>query len=978
MPPSKPIPDASLRPRRRMWKFWLLGIAVVLSAWYLNQTYSRIARAERAFARGDLETAMLLASEELEARPESDRGHLIVGLVYVAIRDYSAAQPELERVSSKDPTLYSVSQRELGRIAFEFGQASAAEKYLRQAIDQNPNDPDAIDQLILLLSLEGRSSEVSHWAENRVQAGLATPNYLMILGAPQAGLEATTLFAQRCLAANHQDTIPRLGLAYQAWRDDKFEEVRTQLQPVLEQHPELIAAQSLWCRLLVELNDDEGFAAAQRSLPKSADSDAEIWLARGLWAERQKQLPAAVRCFGESIRLDPDSRTALYRISQVLTAIGEPQLAAKFAARSQQLTQLSLLLNRFRQKGSSDDYRALVESLEQLGREWEAVAWCRRLQSETGSMPDWAQATADRLSPRLKQGSPLVTNEANLSRLLRLSDYPLPDWTQRSNSPSTGRSPIVEHRIHFDEEAAQSGIQFTYVNGELPGDAESMRQMNGGGIAVLDYDCDSLPDLYFTQGGELPPAPISSLHRDQLFRNRGADAKFANVTSHLGLLDSDYGQGVTAGDFDNDGFPDLYVGNIGTNRLCQNNGDGTFSEIEMESASPATIWTSSCVLADLNGDANPDLYVVTYLGGEALTKICSKRSNPRCNPLEFPAEPDRVYLNAGDGSFRDVTGQFGLSSPDGRGLGIVAADFDGSHRLSLFVANDMSANFYFRNESKSPDAPIFQEQAIVSGLAYDQDGRAKACMGIAAGDSNRDGLLDLYVTNFYRQSNDLFLQQADGSFRDQSREAGLSHASFDQLGWGTQFLDADLDGEMDLMVTNGHVYDPMDSRIRFAMPPQLFRNHGQGQYSEVPAATLGPYFEQAWHGRALARLNWNRDGREDVCISPNNQPAALLTNHTQTDGHWISFRLIAINSARDAIGSTIHLKSGDQNWTAQLTAGDGFQASNERRIHCGLGACQMIDSLEVVWPSGTRQEFRGIETDRDWLLVEGREPLTGR
>ena len=918
---------------------------------------------------------MLLASEELEDRPESDRARVITSSVYMAIKDYANAQVELQKISSQVPARYSIARRELGRIAFEFGQAGAAEKYYRESIDANPMDSESIDNLIFLLTLEGRTHEAQKWAGERILAGVVSPNYLTILGVPQPSLDASTEFAQRCLAANPGDSLPRLGLAYKAWRDDQLDEVRQQLQPVIAQYPKLVEAQTLWCRLLVELDDLDGFVAANDGLPEEADASSELWLSRGIWAEKKGQLSAAVRCLGESIRRNPNSQPAHYRISQVLAALGKPELARPFAERSQKLTELVLAIGQLSRQAQPEKFRPIIELLEQLGRYREAAAWCQRIAAESSPPPEWVATTQARLTKHFNESDLLTLPAFDLSKQLALNDYALPDYQRSLLSSATKSGNADEHEIHFEDQAGQQGLVFTYLNGESLGDTETIMQMNGGGVAVIDYDHDSLPDLYFTQGGELPPKEISPNRCDQLFRNRGADTGFSRTTDFAALHDMDYGQGVTVGDFDNDGFADLFVGNIGTNRLYRNHGDGTFSEVPVATNNASAVWTSSTVMADLDQDGAPDLYSVTYLGGDALTRVCFKASDPRCSPLQFDAEPDRVYLNSGDGQFRDVTGQFGLEAPNGRGLGIVAGDLDDSRRVSLFVANDMSANFYFRNQTEVAGAPLFQEQAILSGLAYDSEGGAKGSMGVAAGDSNRDGRLDLFVTNFYRESNDLFLQQEGGFFRENSRGAGLYHSGFELLGWGTQFLDADLDGELDLVVTNGHVYDPLDPRVPFAMYPRFYHNSGNGQYHELDSATLGPFFQQARHGRALARLDWNQDGLEDACISHMNKSAALLTNRTAQTGHWIAFRLIAIDSARDAIGTTVRLAAGDNRWTTTLTAGDGFHASNERRLVVGLGEDVRIDSMQVVWPSGIRQEFSGLAVDCDWLLVESREPL---
>lgn len=939
--------------------------------WYLFQSQSRIVRAEHALDQGDLEAAIFLATDELEVRPDSDRAFVVAGLVYVAAKDYSSAQDHLGRVSANDPQLWVVAQRELSRIAMEYGRVSAAESHLRNAMRSAPEDPLTCDQLILLLSLEGRAWEARELAWQRLRSGVVTANYLSILSASQASLSSATTFSRECLSANAQDSLPRLALAHQAWRDDQFDEARQQVELVIQQYPDLVEAYALWYRVLAEADDSVGMAQANQNRPPRGDEHPEVWLARGIWAEKHGQLSAAVRCYGESIQRAPNLRAAHYHLSQVLTTMGKPDLARLYSEHSQKLTRLSLDMGLLPNTPTPDQVRPIVRQLEDLGRDWEAAAWCQRILLETGTLPQWAAATQWRLSGQLSAAA--LSSE--FSHSLNLSEYPLPSDQEISPSTPLPARPSPVGRIAFVDDASRAGIEFRYINGELDGDAESLLQMNGGGVAVVDYDHDFIPDLFFTQGGALPPAPIDWKYRDQFFRNRGGDRGFTNITEHVGLNDSGYGQGVTAGDFDNDGFVDLYVGNIGSNRLHQNNGDGTFTDVTEASGTATGVWTSSSVIADFTQDGLPDVYVATYLGEEALTRVCNKKSNPRCSPLNFPAEPDRFYLNLGDGRFQDMSSQYGLAAAEGRGLGVVAADFDGSQRLSLFVANDMTANFLFVNQTQRPESLQFSEQAMPLGLAYDEEGRAKACMGVAADDVNNDGRLDLFVTNFYRQTNDMYMQQEDGTFRDRSRTANLAHSSFEQLGWGVQFIDADLDGHRDLIVTNGHVYDPLDSAVPYAMLPQFFRNQGDGTFAEIPGSELGEFFRHHWHGRALARLDWNCDGREDVCISHMNQPAALLSNRTESAGQWVGFRLVAVDSARDAIGATVRVSAANQTWVSQLTAGDGYQASNERRLVFGLGDCQSIDAVEVTWPSGTRQEFRSLHINREWVLVEHRAPL---
>ncbi len=306
-------------------------------------------------------------------------------------------------------------------------------------------------------------------------------------------------------------------------------------------------------------------------------------------------------------------------------------------------------------------------------------------------------------------------------------------------------------------------------------------------------------------------------------------------------------------------------------------------------------------------------------------------------------------------------------------MGIVAADFDGSGRLGLFIANDLQANHFYANmTSASQGPPRFMEHALLNGLAYDREGRPQACMGVAAGDADGDARLDLFVTNYVNEANTLYRQSTDGLFSDDTRTAGLTEPSFKMLGFGTQFLDADLDGQEDLVVANGHIDDFTHESFEYRMRPQFFRNLG-GKFEELPASTLGPYFAEKLLGRGLARLDWNGDDREDFAVSHLQNPAALLTN-TTTGGRSVSIRLRATNSARDAIGATVSVEAGQKRLMKQLTGGDGYAASNERKLVFGLGESEQADQVTVRWPSGSTETVTDVPAGTAWLLVEGRMP----
>ena len=959
----------------------LLALAP-LFYWYVVSSY-RVAQAEQALGQRDYRQALTLAVHELRTNSNSDRALAVAGSASVALRNPAMASSYLLRISTRYPQLKSLALRDLARIALDAGHASEAESLLRQSLEIAPHDPTALDQLIYLMTLEGRTWEVRGLILERLRSGIVTPNYLLITGIFHPNLDGALKFAKHCIAMVPDDPLPKLILAKQAWKDNQPQVARSHLEPVLKRYPDLLEAHAVLIQVIAETGTSEEFVQAIGRIPASAATHPEIWLAQGVVAEKEGQREAAARCYWEAVRLEPNLAIANYRLSQALVTLGKPDLARPFADRAQRLTELGFELTSMLGGIDSKKLPSIVGRLEDLGRDWEAAGWCHLRLKEQTPHPPWPRETLQRIYPRLMASTHFTFPVKDPSRRIDLSHFPLPTLNgpvSPKGNPLSTEEPL--HHVAFQNDADRTGLKFTYQNGARSGDMESMAEMNGGGIAVLDYDGDLLPDLYFTQGGNLPPAPFDASRTDRLFRNTIrdnstaiSDEHFEDVTDRAGLRDLGYGQGVTSGDFDNDGFPDLYIGNIGRNQFYHNNGDGTFTDITATAQTAAGGWTSSSVLADFNQDGLPDLYVVTYLGGETPLIPCSKRAPVRCSPLDYPAEPDRFYLNLGDGHFRDLSESHGLAAAEGRGLGVVAADFDGSHRLSLFVANDMSANFFFLNQTTTPDDPRFNEQALLSGLALDHLGQAKACMGIGAGDYNNDGRLDLFVTNFYRQSNDLYTQQKDGTFLDRSREARLFDPSFLQLGWGTQFLDADLDGHLDLIVTNGHVHDPIDPAVPYDMPAQFFRNRGDGSFAEVSSEILGEFFQPKRSGRSLVRLDWNRDGQEDVCILHLNQPVALLTNRTEHAGHYLGLRLVCVNSARDAIGATVRISIGNNTWTQQLTAGDGFHASNERRLVFGLGVHQTADSVEVFWPSGTQQKFQHMELNREWILIEHRLPL---
>ena len=359
---------------------------------------------------------------------------------------------------------------------------------------------------------------------------------------------------------------------------------------------------------------------------------------------------------------------------------------------------------------------------------------------------------------------------------------------------------------------------------------------------------------------------------------------------------------------------------------------------------------------------------------ETARKECKDKSGEQmaCTPDMLTAEFHRLYLNEGDGRFRDITSESGMRIPNGRGLGLVAWDFGGDGRLGLFVANDTSPNFLFINSGTGNDGiPKFREEGAVRGVAYDADGNAQACMGIAAGDANGDGQLDMYITNFFGESDTLYMQKADGFFDDATRPFTLRDAGFWTLGFGCQFADLDGDGWDDLISTNGHVDQHSSRGDEDRMPPQVFRNLRGKRFEEVPGTKLGPFFQKGYLGRGLATLDWNRDGKTDVAISHLHSPFALVTNQTKSSGTPLVIKLVGRTGAREPTGAIVRVQTESRVMFRLLTAGDGYLSTNERRLAFAIPKGEQVNQLDVKWPRGVMQHFGAVRAGLEVLLIEG-------
>lgn len=523
----------------------------------------------------------------------------------------------------------------------------------------------------------------------------------------------------------------------------------------------------------------------------------------------------------------------------------------------------------------------------------------------------------------------------------------------------------AEPRIHFTDVTESAGIRFTHDNG-AKGEYHLPETLGAGG-AFLDYDNDGQLDIYL----------VNSAAPSVLYRNNG-DGSFTDVTAIAGVgNEGSYGHGAACGDYDNDGYTDIYVTNFGANRLYRNNGDRTFTQARLESVTTDTHWSSSATFFDYDSDGHLDIYVVNYLN-YALTATyppcfensASGREKIRgyCHPKNFEGAPDRLYRNNGDGTFTDVTEAANIRDPGGmfrgKGLGIVAADFDADGHPDLYVANDDTPNYLFYNKGDS----TFAELAILTGCAYSADGIAQAGMGVDAGDYNNDGALDIFVTNFSYETNTLYRNNGDATFTDVSYQAKLGEESYLYLGFGTGFFDADNDGWLDIFVANGHIFPniaQMTDVLSYAQPDQVFRNRGDGTFIAVEALSQPPLPSVS---RGAIFGDYDNDGDTDIVVTQLNGDVKLLRNETRHN--WLRLTLLGTISNRDGIGARVTLTLGTKTHVREVRRNASYLCSNDPRLFFGLGEKTIVDSVEIRWPSGLVQVLENLAVNQEFVVTE--------
>jgi hypothetical protein len=548
--------------------------------------------------------------------------------------------------------------------------------------------------------------------------------------------------------------------------------------------------------------------------------------------------------------------------------------------------------------------------------------------------------------------------------------------------PKSNPKPLA----HFTDIAKKAGLTDAVVFGGVD-TKKYIIETTGTGVAIFDYDNDGWPDIFIVNGTSLGASPSGKVPTSHLYRNNH-DGTFTDVTQKAGLTHTGWGQGVCVGDYDNDGWEDLYVTYYGKNALYHNNGDGTFTEVSEKAgvAGSGKAWGNGCAFVDYDRDGHLDLMVANYVDFDLSTApapgeraSCVWKGVPvMCGPQGLPAAKNILYHNKGDGTFEDVTKKAHIDQADGHySLSVSTLDYDDDGWPDIFVADDSTASILYHNNRDG----TFTDVAITAGAAFNEDGRAQAGMGSTVADYNGDGKLDIFKTNFSDDTATLYRNNGNGTFDDVTYSAGLG-LNTKYLGWGTMFLDFDNDGWPDLLLVNGHVYPEVDSQhlgSAFQEPRILYHNNGNGTFTDISAGA-GPGITAVNSSRGLAIGDLWNDGRLSAVISNMNAPPSLLVNDVRTPNHWIAFHLMGtsfdsssrnLRTNRDAIGARITMKAGSRIFVDEVRSGSSYDSNNDMRVHFGLGSLTKIDSVEARWPSGHLEKFDNLAVDKIHTLKEG-------
>ncbi len=899
---------------------------------------------------GDIASAKALLQPLLIEQPENATALFLLARGEASLQNFEEALALLELIP---PTHPEAGLPALGMSAdwlIQLGQLDEAEEKLRSVLKLQDRFIVAHRRLAQLLNCQGRHAEAMPHLRALAKFQVATPSELYGMNA------ASDPFVQKDVSKLVDIPLSDLCIAKLQWFSGKQQEAKLMASNLLSEVPVSTAAAAFAGRVFSTLQDDGLFADWSKNVPNGIDREPEYWFAIGHWHQQHGKHEVAVRCFAEAVTRDDTDRFSFLAMARSLEVVGRDDLARLAFRRSQLLEEVNYIVTGLER--TTEQLHRLGQILNQLQRPHEALAWMK-LSTE----PIAESVLSSGESVEVERDTKWLTCGVNTE------DWPLPELSQiipRDASPLE-RPDVVNGTISLEDVAAASGLKFQFDPGRgSPIDELHMYQVTGAGMGVLDFDRDGWPDLYCGQGGgnEFSGAESAS---NELFRNMGG-SHFQNCTQQSSGVDYGYAQGVATGDIDQDGFVDLIVANIGPNVILRNNGDGTFTR-QLLGELEQNAWTASIACGDLDGDSLPEIVVVNYINDPAIKDAsCSGPDASNCSPQKFHAAANEVLRQTEEGIW--VPWRF--TKDDIRptyGLGVIMTDIDGRNGNDLYIANDTEPNSLFLSEPESIKGHQYRlrELAQLRGCAVGLRGNSEGSMGVASGDFDRNGMLDMHVSNFANEPSAVYLQHDHGIFVNKNIGLGLEEETFASVGWGTQAADFDNNGWTDIAILNGHIYPSLPDGSPYQMLPQLFRGGAAG-FERVDSVSSS-YWSTPRLGRSLVKLDWNRDGLVDLASVHIGAPIALLQNSSSV-GNWVQVELVATERERSAVGARVKVVCANQEWVQWVTSGDGYQSSNESSLSFGLGSESTIERIEVRWLSGVVANYNASDINRRYLLVE--------
>ena len=937
-----------------------------------------IAAAERMEAQGNYDGAAAKLSEWLLVDPQD--GETVFRYANLSARkgDLSAAIEILQSIPVDDPIAGLPALGQAADWCLALNRYDDAEASYLKILAVVPDAAVAHRKLAFLYNRQGRRHEAAEHVYALCRQGNVRQDELHSL------IQLGDAMFDPPSEPSAEDGQPKYhpigesGLARKLFMDERFGEAVELLRPAIEagQQPPSILA--FFGRCCAEAQDDASFQWWLGKTDPQTQNFSEYWAAVGtmLWSQGNPEM--AARALLEALERDPKDFRSIVRLRAALKALGRDEEAEQWAERWKTLRDIAAVNNRIADSATpnSEAMDRIGELLESMGRTMESVLWRYLAGFYRRDAAESLQQLQLELRQLVEAGDGLPDQQTRLCGM-KLDEYPLPpqQWMPQVSQTSIAALPEAKQPqpARFANIADAIGLDHAYHVAATDQDRGfSVYQSVGGAVAVLDYDLDGRSDLYFTQGGCDPPEFIgdeSNVMYRNLARATGELPQLQPVTLPAHLETRRYSTGVTVGDWNQDGFADIVVANIGRNSLWINSGDGSFREVDFDTADDKTLLSTSLAMGDLTGDAIPDVFELNYLHDPELSKRPER--NPQGQvvstmmPADFNPGLDRVIRNDGRATptFHPISDAENAAN---KGLGVILGDFDESPGNEVFVGNDTDPNQLW---VRSADGSGWNDVAMLRGCAYAYDGVPTASMGVAAADFDGNGALDFHVTNFQDETVSLYLSEGK-LYHDRNVRYQLAAPSDVVLGFGTQALDYDNDSRPDLFVANGHIEQAVTIPAPFKQPPQLFANLGRRFALTFPEDASG-YLQGLHVGRGVARLDLNRDGKSDLAVTHLGETSALLLNQTESDNHWLQLQLIGTASERDAIGAKVDLHFGGRTLSQWVLAGDGFFAKNESTVSFGLGTETAIDSVQIRWPSGQQQTVTDLKSDQRWLVIEG-------